>query len=281
MSSKANGASNGVQRITTGVPGLDTILQGGFLPTRTYLITGDAGTGKTTACMQFLLAGLQTNEKCVYVTVDERPTEILQSAASLDWDLQGYVQEKNLVILDASPYFSGRGVTSEKGIDVTKFVTDLAGYASKLGAARLAIDPVTPLILSADSASRVHENARTLIHLLQTNLTTTNLLTSHLPDRAGHTPTQGIEEFLAAGVLVLRVNQGGEKPPRTLSVKKMRGTAVEPCEYPFNITKGKGLVLGQQPATPVAVAPAADGKKAIVVEDVSFQGLEFFELPKD
>lgn len=279
MSSKTNGASNGVQRVSTGIAGLDTILQGGFLPSRTYLITGDAGTGKTTACMQFLMAGLESGEKCVYVTVDERPTEILQSATSLDWDLQGYVQEKNLVILDASPYFSGRG-SSEKGIDVTKFVTDLAGYASKLGAVRLAIDPVTPLILSADSASRVHENARTLIHLLQTNLTTTNLLTSHLPEKVDHTPTQGIEEFLAAGVLVLRVNQGGDKPPRTLTVKKMRGTAVEPNEYAFNIVKSKGIVLGQQPMTSAA-APVADSKKAIVVEDVSFQGLEFFELPKD
>ncbi|MBM4260486.1 MAG: hypothetical protein FJ143_12470 [Deltaproteobacteria bacterium] len=281
MSSKTNGASNGVQRVSTGITGLDTVLQGGFLPSRTYLVTGDAGTGKTTACMQFLMAGLLANEKSVYVTVDERPTEILQSASSLEWDLQSHVQDKNLVILDASPYFSGRGVTSEKGIDVTKFVTDLAGYASKLGAVRLAIDPVTPLILSADSASRVHENARTLIHLLQTNLTTTNLLTSHLPDRVDHTPTQGIEEFLAAGVLVLRVNQGGDKPPRTLSVKKMRGTAVEPGEYAFSIAKGKGIVLGQQPMTSAATAPAAEGKKAIVVEDVSFQGLEFFELPKD
>lgn len=280
MSSKTNGASNGVQRVSTGIAGLDTILQGGFLPSRTYLVTGDAGTGKTTACMQFLMAGLQADEKSVYVTVDERPTEILQSATSLDWDLQGYVQDKNLVILDASPYFSGRG-SSEKGIDVTKFVTDLAGYASKLGAVRLAIDPVTPLILSADSASRVHENARTLIHLLQTNLTTTNLLTSHLPEKVDHTPTQGIEEFLAAGVLVLRVNQGGDKPPRTLTVKKMRGTPVEPNEYAFNIVKSKGIVLGQQPMTTAAATPVADGKKAIVVEDVSFQGLEFFELPKD
>lgn len=281
MSSKTNGASNGVQRVSTGITGLDTILQGGFLPSRSYLVTGDAGTGKTTACMQFLMAGLQHDEKCVYVTVDERPTEILQSASSLEWDLQSFVQDKNLVILDASPYFSGRGATSEKGIDVTKFVTDLAGYASKLGAMRLAIDPVTPLILSADSASRVHENARTLIHLLQTNLTTTNLLTSHLPDRVDHTPTQGIEEFLAAGVLVLRVNQGGDKPPRTLSVKKMRGTAVEPSEYAFTIVKAKGIVLGQQPMTTPSASPVADGKKAIVVEDVSFQGLEFFELPKD
>src|SRR5215467_519958 len=97
-----------VKRVSTGVAGLDSILEGGFLSGRSYLVTGDAGTGKTTICIQFLMAGLKQGERAVYVTVDERPGEILQAAGSLDWDLQTHVQEKTLVILDASPYFSGR-----------------------------------------------------------------------------------------------------------------------------------------------------------------------------
>ncbi|HTN72956.1 MAG TPA: ATPase domain-containing protein [Methylomirabilota bacterium] len=267
--SKPNGSPT-VKRISTGVAGIDVLLQGGFLSGRSYLVTGDAGTGKTTACMQFLMAGLQENEKAVYVTVDERPGEILQSAASLEWDLQSYVQEKSLVILDASPYFSGRAALGgDKGLDLSKFVTDLAGYANKLDAMRLVIDPVTPLILSGDSPSRVQENARTLIHLLQSHLTTTNLLTSHLPAQGNHDSTQGIEEFLAAGVIVLSVAQANERLVRRLGVKKMRGTAVNPDEHPFNIVKGKGIVL------------LSSEKKAIVVEDISPQGLEFFELPKE
>jgi circadian clock protein KaiC len=267
--SKPNG-SPPVKRVSTGIAGMDSLLQGGFLSGRSYLVTGDAGTGKTTACMQFLMAGLSQGEKAVYVTVDERPGEILQSAASLDWDLQSYVQEKSLVILDASPYFSGRaGSATDKGLDLSKFVTDLATYANKLEAVRLVVDPVTPLILSGDSPSHVQENARTLIHLMQSNLTTTNLLTSHLPDRGNHDSTRGIEEFLAAGVIVLSVGEVNERLVRSLGVKKMRGTAVDPCEYPFNIVKGKGIVL------------LSSEKKPIVVEDVSSQGLEFFELPKD
>jgi KaiC/GvpD/RAD55 family RecA-like ATPase len=267
--SKTNGISL-AKRISTGVAGLDGLLEGGFLSGRSYLVTGDAGTGKTTACMQFLMAGLKQGERSVYVTVDERPAEILQAAGSLDWDLQTHVQEKTLVILDASPYFSGRaGAIGGKEIDLTKFVTDLAGYANKLEATRLAIDPITPLILSAAEAFHVQENARALIHLLQTNLTTTNLLTSHLPARGIHDSTQGIEEFLAAGVIVLSVSQANERLVRSLGIKKMRGTAVDPCELLFNIAKGKGMVL------------LSSEKRPIVVEDVGSHGLEFFELPKD
>jgi len=79
-----------IKRVSTGIAGLDSLLQGGFLPGRSYLVTGDAGTGKTTACMQFLKSGLEQEEKAVYVTVDERPAEILQAADSLGWDVPSF-----------------------------------------------------------------------------------------------------------------------------------------------------------------------------------------------
>jgi KaiC/GvpD/RAD55 family RecA-like ATPase len=266
---KQNGAES-IKRISTGISGLDSLLQGGFLPGRSYLVTGDAGTGKTTSCMQFLKAGLAEGEKAVYVTVDERPPEILQSADSLGWDLQQHVLDKTLVILDASPYFSGRaGTVAEKGVDLQKIISDLAAHTKKLEATRLVIDPVTPLILSGDSPTRVQEHARMLIHLLQTNLSTTNLITSHLPSRPGRDLTHGIEEFLAAGVLILRVGQNNERLVRTLSVKKMRATAVDPGEYAFQIVTDHGIVL------------LSLDHKPIMVEEPSFQGLEFFQLPKE
>jgi circadian clock protein KaiC len=65
------------QRVSTGITGLDSQLMGGFIKGRSYVVLGDAGTGKTTACVQFLLNGLTQGEKGLYITVDERPTEIM------------------------------------------------------------------------------------------------------------------------------------------------------------------------------------------------------------
>lgn len=260
-----------IKRISTGITGLDPLLQGGFIQGRSYLVSGGAGTGKTTACIQFLMTGLNQGEKTAYVTVDERPTEILQAANSLGWDLHSYMQDKSLVILDAAPYLGNRsGAGVEKSVDFQRIVSDLASYTKRMDVTRLVIDPVTPLFLTGDSHVRVQEHARTLIHLLQSQLNTTNLLTSHAPRNTDHDLTNGIEEFLAAGVLVLKVTQANGRFVRTLGIIKMRGTAVEPAEYPFSIVKGKGILLNDKKQVPVGD-----------VEEQPVQTLEFFEPSKE
>src|ERR1051325_11391206 len=257
------------KRVATGIEGLDPLTQNGFLPGKSYVVTGDAGTGKTTACLQFLLKGLTNGEKAVYVTVDERPSDLLESAASLGWDLQKFIQDKTLVILDGAPYFSARpNAGREREVDIQRIVTDLGSHITRMEAKRLAIDPVGPLINADTPSGRSEEQARQLIRLLQTQLQTTNLLSSHCAGRSTQ-ENSSIEEFLASGVLALRMFRVGERFARALRIKKMRGTAVVPTEYAFDIQNGKGMVLleplaGQQPAA----QPAAPGK-ATAAEDIS------------
>ena len=233
-------------RISTGIAGLDTLLAGGFIKGRSYLITGDTGTGKTTACLQFLVSALSQGEKAVYVTVDERPAEILAAAGSYCWDLQPHIQRKALVILDAAS-----GSATEKGIDPQKMVADLGNYAKTLGATILIIDPITPLLLPANPAVPAQVHARALIQLIQTQLNTTTLLTSHAgptePDPAAH-----IEQFLASGVLVLKTAAPGQPFQRVMQIKKIRYTPVTPGDHPFAMVPNEGIVLvdGATPVVP-------------------------------
>ncbi|MGH7886877.1 MAG: RAD55 family ATPase [Candidatus Binatia bacterium] len=246
------------QRISTGIAGLDSLLHGGFVKGRTYLLTGDTGTGKTIACLQMLQQALGQGEKAVYVTVDERPSEITDSALAFSWNLQHHIQEKNLAILDASPYFSGRSASAtEKGIDPQKIVADLSNYVKRLGASLLIIDPVTPFILPADANSPTQDQARSLVNLIQTQMTTTNLLTAHLSTRSSHDQTFGIEEFLASGTFLLKVQRAGGKFQRSLTIRKMRSTPVLPGEYPFEINSTHGIVLQDHAAAASVQAAAA------------------------
>lgn len=229
------------ERVSTGIAALDPLVGGGYLKGRIYLISGDTGSGKTIACLQFLVHALRQGERAVYVTVDERPVEILETAETFAWDLQRYIQEKNLVILDASPYFGGRGGgSSEKGVDPQKIVADLGNYARKLGATLLIIDPVTPLISAADPNSG-RDQTRSLIQLIQAQLNVTTLFTAH--GGADMSDNGGIERFLAAGVLLVKTTEKDGKLERVMTIKKMRSSVAEPRTLRFVIRPNEGIAL--------------------------------------
>ena len=75
--------------VTTGVEGLDLVLDGGLTPHRLYLIEGVPGSGKTTMAMQFLIEGVARGEKVLYVTLSETEEELREAAASHGWSLDG------------------------------------------------------------------------------------------------------------------------------------------------------------------------------------------------
>ena len=86
-----------MDRVSTGVPGLDAMLGGGLIPARPYVISGPPGSGKTILAMHFLAAGLAQGEPCLMVTLDEPPNEVKANVGAFRWNLD------KLKILDATP----------------------------------------------------------------------------------------------------------------------------------------------------------------------------------
>lgn len=240
------------ERISTGIAGLDTLLRGGFNRGRSYLYAGEAGTGKTIACLQFVASCLKAGDKAVYVTVDERPSEILESATALGWNLQPYIQEKQLIVLDAAPYFGTRG-GGEKGIDPQKIVADLGNYVRRLAATLLIIDPVTPFILPPDATSPPQDQARSLIQLVQTQIGVTNLFTAQRCADGVPNKDVRIEEHLAAGVLIFSMIESAAGYERSVTIKKMRGAAIAPVKYKFTLEQDRGIVI-DRPESVLAAA---------------------------
>ncbi len=256
--------SGSIKRASSGISGLDPLIEGGFPVGKSCLVTGEAGLGKSTICMQFVLRGLLDGEKAVYVAVDNKPADIVEEAASLGWDLLPYVESNQLLILDASPYFTARmGLGKDREIDISKTVGDLSNYVKKAGASRLVIDPVAPLIASRDTDKGLRDRARALVHALQENLETTNLLTSYAIN-GGTFGGHQAEEFPVTGVVALKFARREKGLMRTLLLSKMRGTAMDLMEYQFDIVREKGIVVSpivhEQTTIPVAVdIPEAHG----------------------
>ena len=233
------------ERVSTGLAGLDPLIEGGFPKGRSILITGEPGTGKSIFALQFLVEGLKRKEKCIFVTADEGPLDVLEQAASMGWDLEPHVENKELAILNAGAYLSSlSGPGKERHIDVS----DLAGFANQLGAQRLVLDPAGPFVLLRDSAIRIQDQIRLLIKMLRSSVQTTNVLTSYAVPRTGERTMHGMEEYLVAGAIVLEMIWKDGQLVRSLIVEKMRCTNVKPTQLEFDIVKGQGIVI--QPMTP-------------------------------
>lgn len=99
-----------VQRISTGISGLDEILYGGLIPKRAYLVRGGPGTGKTTLGLHFLAAGQQKNKETLFISLVEEEAKIKEDAQIRDFELEG------INFLDLSP--SSEFVTEREDYDI-------------------------------------------------------------------------------------------------------------------------------------------------------------------
>jgi len=77
-----------MNRIKTGVPGLDEQIEGGLPVDSVTLITGGPGSGKTTFCSQFLWQGIRDGDRCLYITTEELAEEVVYDAKQFGMDFE-------------------------------------------------------------------------------------------------------------------------------------------------------------------------------------------------
>ncbi len=234
-----------MEKLKTGIEGLDTLLYGGIPKGRACLIAGEPGTGKTLFSLQFLLEGLQEGQRAIYITIDEKPEHLISDALALGWDLRPYLESGALQILDVTGYFSTSDLGENEGIDVSQIIKDIVEFVQKNKADRLAIDPIAPLVFTGHGTSQVVAYIRRLIFTLESEASCTTLMTSYVPVGSEKISHHGIEEFAASGIILLRLTQLNQKYIRTIRVRKMRGTRIDLSEYSFEILPNRGLVLRQ------------------------------------
>jgi circadian clock protein KaiC len=230
-------------RIPAGIEGLDKLIGGGFLVNKVYLVSGESGTGKTVFGLQYLYSGLIKGENGIYVSGVEKLGHCVLDAESLGWDFGQYVRERKLDLLDLSPHFAGLHAGKAKDINVRNVVADLAKHAKNIGAKRIVIDPIAPLVFGQESSAYVREYVRNLVFAIEDKLQCTILMTSGIPSGTSALSHYGIEEFVAEGVIVLGVGCRDSKPVRTLFLRKMRGTQTDINEHIFEIVPSVGIVV--------------------------------------
>lgn len=234
-----------MERVSTGIPGLDKVIGGGFPRGTNILVCGSSGTGKTIFCTQFLMAGIrEQNEPGIFVTLEERASDLEEEMLSLGWDLTEYERNEKLIVLDAA---SRLNVPSDKefrmgeGFDLDGLVLEVHRAASRIGAKRLVLDSIPALELKIAGPSEFRRALFRMSSLLL-EIGMTSLLTTESTE-PGLVSRYGIEEFVTRGVVVLSLEEEASDLKRFLRVLKMRGTMHSLRNIPFEIVKGQGIVL--------------------------------------
>ena len=95
-----------IERVKTGIPGLDELIEGGFPRGDTILIAGKAGTGKSILATQFIYKGaIEYDEPGVFVTLEEPPHLIKRNMLRFGMDLDALIAKGKISIVDLSPRF--------------------------------------------------------------------------------------------------------------------------------------------------------------------------------
>jgi peroxiredoxin (alkyl hydroperoxide reductase subunit C) len=192
--------------------------------------------------MQFLYAGLKAGENAVYVTISEKPKDIIDDAKSFGWDLTEYIGSNKLYILDMNSYTTidvGKG----EALNIRRMMADLTDYIHKVSAKRVAIESIDYIALNAaESEANAEEYLREMA-LSATNLGCTILFTSVLPSTARELSIYSMAERVMEGVIVLDIDEKNNK--RLLSIRKMRKTGVSLSKYEYSISAGTGILIEQ------------------------------------
>jgi len=145
--------------LSTGIPGLDTVLDGGLRPGHLYFVEGESGTGKTTLALQFILEGVRRNERTLVVSFSETAAELRVAAHSHGWSLDG------VEIRDLSQTGSGEAAPTlfhlaETALD--ERIEELLAATERVRPQRLMLDTLSSLRTLTDQPGRLRQHLESL-----------------------------------------------------------------------------------------------------------------------
>jgi circadian clock protein KaiC len=222
------------ERATTGIPGLDNVLQGGLLPNQVYLIEGDPGTGKTTLALQFLLAGEERSEKGLYITLSESRAELKAMATSHGWSLDR-IEICELIPTEAqlSPDAQYTFFHSEE-VELHETVQALIREVETARPARLVIDSLSELRLLSEEPQRYRRQALALKRYFESSTCTVLLL----DDRTSQSVERQLHGIVHGVITLERLPRTYGKNRRRLEVAKLRGQTFVEGYHDYTIQTG-------------------------------------------
>lgn len=219
-----------IKRISTGIPNLDSLIEGGFKKNSVNLVAGCAGSGKTIFAMQFIIEGIKKGEPGVYITFEEKKRKFYEDMLGFGWDLEKYEKQGKFAFLEYTPEQVKNILTEGGGI--------VESIIEKIEAKRIVIDSITSFSLLYEDELTKKEASLALFELID-KWNCTGILTSEDESKKDHTISAALQ-FEVDGIIILyHVKKKGIRR-RAMEILKMRGTKIPEKTIALSITD-KGI----------------------------------------
>ncbi len=203
------------ERIQTGVPGLDPLIQGGLTPGDFVLLVGGIGTGKTILSSEFAYYGAKDfNQPAVYATFEEDAMSLRRNMLKFDLDFEALEKSKKARLLDLEA-LEGRGMGSN--------IDTILSAIDEVKAKRLVVDSLTAFLSGATGKFDYSFLMHLIYKTLKREKITTIVTVSKFDQQTEY--SRGLEEFVADGVFYMENYLADNMELKTrFMVRKLRGT---------------------------------------------------------
>ena len=207
------------ERVLTGVPSLDALFKGktgtGYTRGSTILVSGTAGTGKTSLAAAFAVESCKRGERCLFLSYEESAGQLTQNMGSIGFDLDAWVHKGLLKMVSTRPSFFG---LEKHLLDIYKFIEEFKPKS-------VVIDPLTSL-LAEGSPREIHSMITRMIDLLKskgiTGVFTSLVASNEQNDSSGEI---GVSSLIDTWIVVRELEESvGKRRTRGLYIVKSRGT---------------------------------------------------------
>ena len=246
-----------MQTCSTGIQGLDELMNGGIPDGRVVLLIGGPGAGKTIFAAQFLYKGIKDHkENGIFVSLDENKKHFYSEMEPFGWNFGDAEKDRKFAFLDATRatrtsllkeelYKEETRSLKGKDLPIEKLIDELRTRIASIDAKRIGVDTLAALFYRFPDPVERRTAVVDLIESLS-DLNKTTVITTEL-EHLGLERNAIVEEYLVHGVIMLQTIFSGGTTTRALQIEKMRGTKVNPNLVPYTIDRSGIEVFPNMP----------------------------------